>query len=340
MSGASPGRRRGKRKAMPESTAKRKRRQVRSDARARQARCRWLCGALIALVGLLCACPTFGGGPAVGMRLRLIGRITDPPIREASALVRSRKHPGVFWTLNDSGNLPVLYALDRTGKLLGQYWIKGAVNLDWEAMAADPEGHLYIGDVGENIGGGVFAAQQIYRVKEPDPLGATSQPVCSQANREIVPDAVFRYEFAAKSVDVEALFFHAGSLYLISKVRKEPTRLYRLDLSRPGKSTELIEVCKLPVLRDITGADLSPDGRRLAVCSFRYVAIFELASGEPLSRLSEAMPTLVTFRYKPIQGCCWDGPDLLLISEARRIYALKTRGHRDGKSAAGPSESR
>src|SRR3954449_35730 len=72
-------------------------------------------------------------------KLQRIGTIAHPPLCEASALVKSRKHEGVFWTLNDSGNAPHLFAIDRSGKLIAEYKVKKAPNIDWEAMAQDED---------------------------------------------------------------------------------------------------------------------------------------------------------------------------------------------------------
>src|SRR4051794_6987818 len=47
-----------------------------------------------------------------------LGRIDSREITESSGLAASRKHPGVFWTHNDSGNGPYIFAITRDGHLL------------------------------------------------------------------------------------------------------------------------------------------------------------------------------------------------------------------------------
>src|SRR3954470_12775279 len=78
-----------------------------------------------------------------------IGRLEHPAIREASGIVASRRHPGIFWVHNDSGNPPALYAIRRDGALVRAYRV-GVPNVDWEDIAADGEGHLFLGDTGNN----------------------------------------------------------------------------------------------------------------------------------------------------------------------------------------------
>ena len=100
------------------------------------------------------------------VELRHIGTIDEPLIREPSGLVRSRQYPGVFWILSDSGNPPFLYAIQRTGKVIARYHIVDAVNLDWEALAADDRGNLFVADVGNNVS---LPRRWIYRLREPNP---------------------------------------------------------------------------------------------------------------------------------------------------------------------------
>ncbi|MFO0950915.1 MAG: hypothetical protein U0835_07120 [Isosphaeraceae bacterium] len=61
----------------------------------------------------------------------------------------SRRHPGVFWVHNDSGNPPRLFAVRVDGSLIREYAVQ-APNVDWEDIAVDDEGHLYLGDIGNN----------------------------------------------------------------------------------------------------------------------------------------------------------------------------------------------
>src|SRR3569623_482173 len=62
-----------------------------------------------------------------------VGTISHAPIREASALVKSRRFDDVYWTLCDSGNPAHLYAIQRDGTLIAEFEVAGAANIDWEA---------------------------------------------------------------------------------------------------------------------------------------------------------------------------------------------------------------
>ena len=70
-------------------------------------------------------------------------------VKETSGLLFWDKD---FWTLNDSGNDPIIYRLDTTtGSIIQRITILKASNVDWETMAQDDD-YIYIGDVGNNSG--------------------------------------------------------------------------------------------------------------------------------------------------------------------------------------------
>ena len=94
------------------------------------------------------------------------GRLS-PGVRESSGLAPSRKIPGIYWTHNDSGGGPWLFALDAAGRQVGRVLVKGAANLDWEDLASDETGRLYIADVGDNQRR--RKSVRIYTVVEPRP---------------------------------------------------------------------------------------------------------------------------------------------------------------------------
>jgi len=106
-----------------------------------------------------------------------------PEVRESSGLVVSRAYPGVFWTHNDSGDEPRLYAMDSTAALIATIDVRGAGARDWEAMdvgvcprgsaevggplTADPEWCLYVADTGDNARR--RESVTVYVIPEPSP---------------------------------------------------------------------------------------------------------------------------------------------------------------------------
>src|SRR5215470_10849783 len=102
--------------------------------------------------------------------------IKDKSVSESSGLVASRTMPGAYWTHNDSGDGPFIYAFDTRGDSLGAFGVTGAQNSDWEDIAAGPgpqpnKSYLYIGDIGDNDS--VRPEVIVYRVAEPSLSAAT-----------------------------------------------------------------------------------------------------------------------------------------------------------------------
>src|SRR3954453_16618786 len=90
----------------------------------------------------------------------LLGYIDYKPCTESSGVLASRKHPGVFWTHCDSGNDAAIYAITRVGKFIAEYQFD-VPNHDWEDIAIDDDGPLFIGDIGNN--GGKRAQIHVHR---------------------------------------------------------------------------------------------------------------------------------------------------------------------------------
>ena len=80
-----------------------------------------------------------------------LGLLENKQIKESSGLACSRLEAGLFWTHNDSGDIPRLFAFDREGKHRGTFHIEDAEALDWEDMASvvmDHRALLIIGRCG------------------------------------------------------------------------------------------------------------------------------------------------------------------------------------------------
>ena len=68
----------------------------------------------------------------------ILGVVRDAKIAEASGCAASRVHPGLLYTLNDSGGKNEIYVLATNGTLVATYDIKGSDNKDWEDLAVGP----------------------------------------------------------------------------------------------------------------------------------------------------------------------------------------------------------
>ncbi|MFF8944449.1 WD40 repeat domain-containing protein [Streptomyces sp. NPDC014864] len=181
--------------------------------------------------------------------------IRDPRIKESSGLAASRLHPGVYWTHNDSDDGPYLYAVDgRTGRTVATVTLSGVGRpRDVEAVSIGPGNQIYVGDIGDNLGG-TWPYVWIYRLPEPKEL--RDQTI--RATQYVV-------KYADGPRDAESLVVHprTGRVYLIDK-KENGGHLYEgpARLS-PSKANVFRPVA--PVDLWATDAALSPDGQSLAV---------------------------------------------------------------------------
>jgi hypothetical protein len=255
-----------------------------------------------------------GLAPAPPARLEPVGRLDHPAIREASGIVASRRHPGVFWVHNDSGNPPLLFAVKRDGSLVREYPVKVA-NLDWEDIAIDDEGHLYLGEIGNN--GGRLPIRAVYRLDEPDPSKPAEGPL------SVTHASYYRFPRGGR-FDAEGLFIDRGRAVVVAKTfdgREAGLFGVPLDPAPPLIRPALPEALgTLPEFHEpATGASLSADGRRLAVCSPAAARVYERDG-------RGAWSLVATVRYQggsDIEAICWDGRDLLLAGEGRNLYRIR-----------------
>ena len=253
--------------------------------------------------------------PAVETRAARVGWIRHAAIRESSGIAASRKNPGVYWTHNDKGNAPTLYAIAPDGTLLGEYPV-AAANDDWEDVAADDAGNLYVGNIGNNKARRDWL--QVLRIPEPHvgPEAAAAQG----PGRTLSPTKAWRLRFPDKPFDCESLVVRGDHGYVISKLFDgRSASLYRFPLDGPEELV-LEKVVDLPVRSPVTAADLSPQGRMLAVLSAGGLHLF--AVGDDLKPLADVPPQVIPVPAGKLEGVCFTDKGLLLTAESREVYRL------------------
>ncbi len=238
-----------------------------------------------------------------------VGHITHPPIQECSGIVASRQYPGIFWVHNDSGHQAILYAIKETGELVAEVQVTRAPNIDWEDIAADDQGNLYIADTGNNFG--LFPTRSIHRLQEPDPTATPVPP--APVTRS------FSYVFPNERFDAEALCVHGDRMWIVSKPRGGAlSAIYRLDPKDESKY-QPVQTAALDI-RAAAGADLSPDGTRMVICNAQMVWVLTVDRDGAL--VPDAAVQQVRHPGEPIEACCFDGQDVVLASEQGDIYRI------------------
>ncbi|GGO47123.1 TolB-like translocation protein [Streptomyces lasiicapitis] len=184
--------------------------------------------------------------------------IKDPRITESSGLVASRAHPGVYWTHNDQDKGAFLYAVDsRTGKTVATITMTGVgTPRDVEAISMGPDGDLYVGDIGDNLGG-KWSFVWVYKLPEPKQLKDQS----IRAEQYVV-------KYSDGPRDAESLMVHpkTGRIYIADKKEDGEGSLYEspppaeLSTSRPNIFKRVADI-------DLWATDgaFSPNGKQLAL---------------------------------------------------------------------------
>ena len=236
-----------------------------------------------------------------------IGKYTHPDIQESSGIVTSQQFEGVYWTLNDSGNPATLYATKRNGELIQEIAVQGSKNFDWEALGIDSENRLWIGEIGNNSR--LRQDLKVVVIAEPDPFNDTAAEVI----------ASYPYRYPNENVDAEGLFIAGGVPYIVSKERERAV-LYRFPTLQPDTKQVLVRVGEFADAKFITGAGLSEDGTRLAVCTYDALWVYQ-GTADNLEGMIRSTPWHVSHDFSG-EAVCFDGYDLVLTNEGRDLYHL------------------
>lgn len=230
-------------------------------------------------------CPAFSNPQA-------LFALHDSHLAEASGLALSRRHPGLFWLHNDSGDQARVYGV-QDGQLRYQLRLNDVHAIDFEdiAITAQASGTdaLYVADTGDNFR--TRAEVSIYRIAEPEltDINASNEIVINDVDRVFV-----RYHDGPQ--DVEAMFVEPAThdIYLIHKGRVGVNYLYQIpDPQMQGEHVQARKVATLK-LGLVTAADISRDGTSILVRTYLDVFFWtrtkDQSMAQALSRPPCALP--------------------------------------------------
>jgi len=212
---------------------------------------------------------------ALAQRVINLGQM-PPEISESSGLELGDE-PNTFYTHSDHGSSSAtLYKISQNGKLLETHAIAGASLVDWEDLTRDESGNLFIGDIGNNSGN--RSELKIYKVRASDP-GSAQTISFSYDSRDAVESKGKKGKGKAKtarSFNSEAMFWHNGNIYLVTKASGGGGDAHLFQVSdSPG--THTAKHLGQKALGDkITSADISPSGDKLVLMSVGKLHVFNL----------------------------------------------------------------
>jgi hypothetical protein len=237
-----------------------------------------------------------------------------------SGIVASQRYPGVLWAIRDRGGQDrpgrpqnALYAYKVTDGKVGEV-AGGAFKAvpmpvpakDWEDIGRDSQGNLWIADIGNNECDRADTA--LLKVREPDP--AASGPA------ELL--ATYRYRFPDPPSGCAGR--NAEAMFLAGDVPEAAVTLEKVGVLAGG-------------VANLSGADLSTDGSRLAVDTHTMLYVYQAADpsleGAALvADLISRPPAWTVQLAGPGAGAAnvegvafgYDSLDLNLLAENRDVY--------------------
>jgi hypothetical protein len=272
----------------------------------------------------------------------VLGTVADPAIVEASGMVASRSHPGVFWVHND-GPDPRVFAIDRTGRTLGVHDVAADVSdLEDIAIWSGPNGdEILLGDIGDN--GARRERVRVIRFPEPDPY--STSPIAAFA----VDD--YRYPDRPHNAETLLVDDRAGRIVVVTKEQARtadgkvdplgatlPSAVFEGPIGAAGVSTlfaagaidtpllETLTVSEVPHPATglgfggvPTGGDVSPDGTLVALRTYETVWLWDRRDDESVAEALRSTPCQVTTVVERQGEAVTFGDDgLLTISEGEQ----------------------
>lgn len=243
---------------------------------------------------------------------------------EASALLSV---DGLFISLNDSGNKPLLYVFDKKGVLVNKCKIKNAENIDWEALAYDGNDRIFIGDFGNNKNKRKDLG--IYSVSKTEVLN-NKQTQASYLTFSYPDQNAFPPEDSLLYFDTEGLVFHADSLFIFTKNRTVPfdgiSKVYGISvnennqIAKPYPNIHLKATSWLE--ESVTDAFLAEN--LLFLLTYSKVYIFWFKSSSNIELIEEINLAQVTQK----EGICFTNDTLFFVDEKskfgkQKLYKLK-----------------
>ena len=237
------------------------------------------------------------------------------------------------WIIEDSGNNDNIFKVGMDGKIIKHLDVKNAKNKDWEDLTKDKERNLYIGDFGNN--GNERKDLVIYKLPNPeiekgDKIGVERIKFNYPQQKKFPPkDDTLYY-------DTEAFFHWGNSLYIITKNRTRPydgkAMIYKVPDTKGEYEAELVTewfACADQNVCSVTSADISPDGKVIAVLGYGTLWLITNFEFDDFSK-GDIQQIDLELRTQ-LEAVCFKDQKTLLLSDEKsqltgnNIYSYKIR---------------
>lgn len=235
-----------------------------------------------------------------------VGKL-DYRINESSGLIKAAEN--TYWTHNDSGGTNKLFKINNEGKVIDSLEVLGAQNIDWEELAKDDKGNIYIGDFGNNRNNRKDLV--IYKVN-------------GTKTEEIRFNYKDQSEFPAlkKNFDCEAFFWFKGQLHLFTKSREKENPVTKHYILPDLKGTYSISPQnEFKIEQQVTAADISPDQQSFVLLTYGKLLFFGIEN-ETIG--FEKPLACIKTKRKQTEAVIFDtNQSILFTNEQRGLFRIK-----------------
>ncbi|MCF6133373.1 hypothetical protein [Flavobacterium wongokense] len=232
--------------------------------------------------------------------------------------IQIQKSSDAIFVIEDSGNGNYLYEVGLNDKKQRKIAIE-AENTDWEDLASDKDGNLYLGDFGNN--GNKRQDLCIYKINASLLQEETIKPDY-KVSFYYPEQTAFPPSKKELLYDCEAFFELKGFFYLFTKNRSKDfdgtTLIYKIPNKEGNHPAQLLGRYKTGEDFNnsaITGAAISPDGSRFALLSHSRIWLFSEFNGDDF--LKGKIERLELDHYSQKEAVSFKDENTLLIADEK-----------------------
>ncbi len=247
---------------------------------------------------------------------KIIGKIENNIIEEASGLVESVENSNSLWTHNDGGDGPFLYLISSfDAKILKKISLVGIKNEDWEDLAIGPSilgdtsTYIYLGDIGDNKKNKTI--KKIHFFREPKIKDFDNELI------EINDIKTISFYSEKKIENFETLMIDPNSkeLFLIAKNKKKKQNIYKIDtenieIDEIQKAKKYLTLNLKNLKGEITGGEISRNGQKCLIKTYKNVFLWERKKDEKWKNIWSQAPKIL--KYIPEsqgEAICWSNDE-------------------------------
>jgi len=247
---------------------------------------------------------------------KIIGKIENNIIEEASGLVESVENSNSLWTHNDGGDGPFLYLISSfDAKILKKISLVEIKNEDWEDLAIGPSilgdtsTYIYLGDIGDNKKNKTI--KKIHFFREPKIKDFDNELI------EINDIKTISFYSEKKIENFETLMIDPNSkeLFLIAKNKKKKQNIYKIDtenieIDEIQKAKKYLTLNLKNLKGEITGGEISRNGQKCLIKTYKNVFLWERKKDEKWKNIWSQAPKIL--KYIPEsqgEAICWSNDE-------------------------------